>query len=342
MKAALKKSPPPEHRLPPFSGTIVPDLRPLLLAASLVLTALPAHSAAVGLSAPTAADADSGWLEYSRYKLHQGSEWTARKINSWFGDQPFENGGKVSNGRLKISTLWRRDKGTDLNVRFSVRMHLPNLRDKAYLFFGRENEAELISDTPEAFTRQQQLLRESHKKDDTFFAGIGTTRNKMDFRLGIRSGYKVYAQARYRHGWSLSERDALAFRQTAFWRVHDGFGATTSLDYEHYFGHQLSARWLNAATITEDTHGWEWSTSLGLYKKYDQLRELSLELLANSKARSEVSVEEYGVRMKWSQPLLQRNWLTGELIVGHFWPRASAREERERSWALGIGAQMHF
>ena len=55
---------------------------------------------------------------------------------------------------------------------------------------------------------------------------------------------------------------------------------------------------------------------------------------------AEENVDEYGVRMKWTQPVY-REWLIGEFIVGHYWPQREDRE-RERAWAMGVNLEMRF
>jgi len=100
-----------------------------------------AHSAADPLSPAAGAD-DDGVLDKTRYYVHYGVEWVARGVDGWFGDKPFEEGGRVA-GAIVLSFLWRQDEGLDYLTRFRVRVDLPNLRDKAYLFVGRDNEREL-------------------------------------------------------------------------------------------------------------------------------------------------------------------------------------------------------
>lgn len=282
------------------------------------------------------------WLENSREQVRAATEWVARGIDGWFGDKPFEEGGKVSQGRLGLRTLWRQDDGFDFNLRFSARMELPNLRDRAYLFVGRENERELVTDKPETFSRQQQLLSESRHQDETFFAGLGfAIRDSIETRIGVRGGYKFYAQARYRHSWHFSEKDELEFRETVFWTVSDGFGSTTSLDYEYLLGPSLAFRWLNSGTFSQKTDGMAWATSAGLYKAFGRDRLLSGEALVNGETGIGVGIREYGLRVKWQQPVY-RDWLIGEVILGHFWPRKDELSERGRSWAVGAGLEMRF
>lgn len=313
---------------------------PLLL----VLIVPVASAAEPGLSpnpvSPEAAQ-EEGILDTTRSHVRGFSLWLGESVNDWFGDRPFEDGGKVTNGRLGLRNLWRQDEGWDTNVRFRARFDLPNLRDKAYVFIGRQNERELLTDQSEAFTREQLLLEERRKEDQTGFAGLGVAlRKNLDFRVGVRGGLKFYTQARYRKQWALSEQDRIEFRETIFWNNKDKFGSTTALDYEHAFTPKLSLHWQNATTISEKTDDFAWGSSLGLFRRYGDDRMLSGEMVVTGETGAKENIDEYGVRMKWTQPVY-RDWLIGEFIVGHYWPQREDRE-RDRSWAAGVNLEMRF
>ena len=238
-------------------------------------TTAPTAIAPASEAAPPAAPPGEGVLEATRSALRSSTEWLARGVDNWFGDKPFDQGGSVSEGRLSVSVLRRRDTGTDVDVRLKARFRLPNLEaHSGYLFFGRDNPQEVVSDTPETFSRQQRQLPE-RAAERSFFAGVGfALREQVDVRLGVRGGLKPYAQARYRRPWALGRRDQIEFRQTLFWSVADHLGSTTALAYEHAASPTLALRWLNAATVTQVERKVEWSSSLGAYKLLHQQRQM--------------------------------------------------------------------
>lgn len=284
---------------------------------------------------------EEGILETTRRQVRGFSLWLGESVNDWFGNRPFEDGGRVTNGRLGLRNLWRQDEGWDTTVRFRARFDLPNLRDRAYAFIGRQNERELLTDQSETFTREQLLLEEQRREDQTGFAGLGVgLRKNLEFRVGVRGGLKFFTQARYRKQWALSEQDRIEFRETIFWNNKDQFGSTTAFDYEHAFTPKLSLNWRNATTISEKTDDFAWGSSLGLFRRFGDDRMLSGEMVVAGETGARENVEEYGVLMKWTQPVY-REWLIGEFIIGHYWPQREDRE-RERSWALGINLEMRF
>lgn len=301
----------------------------------------PAPAAQAQPSAAPEDTTDEGVMEKTRESVRSTTVWLARGVDSWFGDIPFEKGGRVTDGRLSVGVLTRQVEGTDVNVRFNARVRLPNVERQAYAFVGRDNQREVIADTPGALTRQQRLLEE-RPEDQSFFAGLGLPLTDVfDFRAGVRGGLKPYAQARYREPWHLSERDLLEFRETVFWALSDRFGSTTALSYQHAVSATLGIRWLNAASITQASRNFEWSSVLGAYRNFGDERLLSLEALIIGKSGTGVSLSDYGVQTKWEQRIY-RDWLFGEFIVGHFWPRKDAASVREPSWAFGANVKMRF
>jgi len=155
----------------------------------------------------------------------------------------------------------RQDEGFDWLTRFRVRLDLPNIRERAYLFVGRDNEKEVVSDRPEGFTRREQLLQET-REDQSFFAGVGAqVAEVLSLRAGLRGGFKPYTQARYRDSWDLTRRDAIELTQTLFWTLDDGFGSTTALNYGHLFEPSLALRWNSAATWAQYTDGVAWQAA---------------------------------------------------------------------------------
>ncbi|THU04623.1 hypothetical protein E9531_03475 [Lampropedia puyangensis] len=279
-------------------------------------------------------------MESARDYTYGASYWLASTVDGWFGDEPFDDKGKVS-GYVRLNSLWDQREGVKVNARFRLRVGLPNLKDKAYAFIGQDNKDEIVRDQPEAFTREQMLLRESRRGDQSFFAGLGYDfQDNLDFRVGFRGGLNPYVQARYRTQWQLSPRDMVYFRESLFWSVKDSFGSTTVVDYEHALTSSLLARWSTVGTITRRTDGFEWQSSVGLIKDFPGIRTASVEALVQG-TTGEVDISNYGIRTSWRQPVY-KDWLFGKVTLGHFWPKDKVLVSRERAWALGLSVEMHF
>ena len=286
---------------------------------------------------------DQPLIEGARNQVRTLSESVARNVDSWFGDRPFEDGGKVSQGRLSLSVLHRRDQGTDVDVRFTARFKLPNFEKSAYLFVGREDPRELLKDNPAALNTKQQLLV-SRPEDRSFLGGLGLNLgDHVSFRVGVSAHLQPFVQARYDKPWLLAPNHLLGFRETLFWSRKERFGSTTALSYEFTVQPQLALRWLTAATITQETRNIEWSSTLGAYRTFAKQRLLSGELLFTGSGTRGTGVgqSDRGVLVKWEQPLY-KEWLVGEVVGGHFWPKADVSSPRGRAWAIGASLKMHL
>ena len=298
-----------------------------------------------GAATPTAGadepEVEGEVLETTRRAVRSTFEWLARGVDSWFGDRPFEEGGSVTDGRMTLSVLERHGDRTDWNLRFNARFRLPNVERQTYLFVGRDNEREVVTDQPAATTQRERLRAES-SADQSFFVGLGVwLREHVDVRLGLRGAFRPYAQLRYSRPWQLTPADLVEFRQTLFWTVTDQVGSTTALSYERALSETQALRWLNLATITRRTERFEWSSVFGHYTLLGKERVLALEALAAGRQGVGVDVDDYGLRVRWEQPT-HRDWLLVELIGGRFWPRADAASPRIGTWAVGVGLKMKF
>jgi hypothetical protein len=312
-------------------------------AATSTTTTTATTTATVSTPPPTATEAA---IETTRRSARSSAEWLARGVDGWFGDTPFEDGGKVSDGRFNIGLYKRRDQSAHLDVRFNAHFRLPNFEKNAYLFIGRDDPREVIRDTPNAVAGQQRLLSD-RPGDRSFLGGLGVSVvNALDLRIGFGARLKPYVQARYDKPWAVADGQVIDFRETVFWSRADRWGATTALSYEVTVSPTLVGRWLNAATITQTSRNFAWSSTLGAYQAMGYQRLLSLELLANGTGNngndnSPAGSSDLGVLVKWEQPVY-KNWLLGEMVAGHFWPRPDADTPRGRAWALGAGLKMLF
>jgi hypothetical protein len=310
-----------------------------LAAAAAASAASPAAGNEAGRVAMPQAEAPGA--EAVRAGVRSTALWLARGVDSWFGDKPFSDGGSVTEGRLGLSLLHRPPDDDSLSLRFNARFRLPNLEDKAYVFVGRDDPREVVTDQPGAFTRPQRLQRET-PEDNRFFAGVGVLlRETTDLRVGFRGGLKPYVQLRYRQPVMLGERRLADFRQTFFWTLDDRLGSTTAVSVERAVHADLAVRWLVSGTVTQASRRLAVASNLGAYRLFGHRRQLALELIATAEQHTGVGLTDYGLQARWQQPL-HVDWLVGEVLVGHFWPRADASVPREPGWAAGLTLTLHF
>lgn len=281
-------------------------------------------------------------VETAREATRSAAIWLASGVDSWFGNRPFSEGGEVKDGELSVKFYSRQDQKTDYSVTFNARFKLPNLESHTYLFTGRDTKAGLVSDRPAVFANKQRLLQPNSTLDNSFFAGLGrAVGDSVDARIGFQGGLKLYAQGRYRKDWKLNENDSAEFSQTVYWTQADQLGSSTVASIQRQFSPTLVGRWLNVVDVTQNDTDAEWNTSLGVFKSLGQQRLLSVELLASAKQNTGLPLTDYGIQMRWEQPVLH-NRLMGEVVFGHFWPQSLVDSDRSKAWAVGTGVKMKF
>lgn len=285
------------------------------------------------------ADKNIHWLEKTRKATYNFTFSTVRAVDNWFGELPFEeNGGKVS-GNLRLRYLWKQTEGSNITPRFRLQAHLPNTKDKAYVFIGRDNKQEELKDQPENLSREQLLQSENSREEDSFFAGVGyLLAESIELRLGVHNGWKGYVQARYQTDWSLTENTRFIFRESIFWSIYDHLGSTSVLNLEHQLKSDLLIRWSNSGTITQRSSTFSWYSSISLHQSYSEQRFSSIEYIIKGRTKDS-ALYDYGVNVSWGQPIY-KTWLRGKFTLGHFWPKK--REERRTSWAIGASVDLLF
>ncbi len=326
-----------------------PRLGPVALLCAALVGSAHAHAQAPTAparpepEAPTAADTAIDAAETTQRAARSTAEWLARGIDGWFGDKPFDDVERVSHGRFDIGLFKRQDQSPSLDVRFDARFRLPNLERRAYVFIGRDDRRDAIQDTPEAASLRQRL-RADGRNDRSFLAGLGLgLAGGFDVRLGLSSRARPYAQLRWRQQWQPAEQQLVDFRQTVFLTRADRLGSTTALAWETRLSPRWTLRWLNSTTITQVSRNFEWSSSLNAYREFSGTRVLSGEaVLAGEGTRGTgTGYSDAGLLLKWEQPL-HEDWLRGEVMLGHFWPRPDKQSERGRAWAAGASVKLRF
>jgi hypothetical protein len=301
-----------------------------------------------------AIEAAGALADRSRRRLYQ----TACAANLWmdglFGGSPNRQAARDITGRVELSAIDQAVGGTKLRAKVKAEFELPTLEGRLKAFVGRDDQDDFVSDRSEGFALRSSLF--GLESEDKWLAGLGYGLpgrffSDSDVRVGvkIREDPEVFAQGRYRKNLFVGERTAWRFRETLFWKnTRDGFGSTTSLDWDRMLAPSLLLRWGNVGTITEATDGMSWRSVLVLYQNlsrtFDSMldsrpRAIAYEAFMRGDTEGVVN-EEYGLRLIYRQTIL-RSYLFAEIVAGYSWPRGED-DEREGAETIGFGLEMAF
>ena len=270
--------------------------------------------------------------------------------NLWFdglfGGEPDVKNARNVSGRVELSTLYTEFDGLHVKPRLRLRYNLPSLERRVNVFLGRDDRDQLVEDRQEGFAIRSAAF--GLETEEQWLAGLGYSPpgrwgSKLDFRVGgkLKTAPEVFAQARYRHNLFQGIRNVWRLRETVFWENREGFGSTTSLDFDHVLSRNLLLRWGNVGTVSESTEGMTWRSASVAYYNLHRQRALALEVFLRGATQAEVKLSEYGTRAIYRQPV-GKPYLFGDLIVGYTWPREQRDQPREGSTMVGLGLELLF
>lgn len=293
-----------------------------------------------------AAEEEAG-LEKSRRVLYESLCSAGLWFDGLLGGEPDVETARKIQGRLELTGIHSDYWGTDTKVRLRLRYDLPNLKHRFNLFLGREEPDEAIQDRRELLPVQSALL--DLDEDQEWLAGFGYSppgrrASKFDFRTGVKvkSETEVYFQGRWRGNLFVGDTAVWRFRETLFYENRDGFGLTSSVDYNKALRDTLLVRWANIGTFSEATDGLAWRSTALLYQNLRRRRALAYEVFVRGETDDPVRVREYGARAIYRFPLKRRQWLFGEVIAGWTFPRGDDETDRSSSPQVGIGVDLLF
>jgi hypothetical protein len=267
-------------------------------------------------------------------------------MDGLFGHERNLDVARSTSGFLETSTVYSQYDGWQPKARFRVRFDLPNLQKHVSAMVGRDNEEEFRRDRTERFAVRSQFP--GLESNSAWLAGLGysfpgSDRFKTDFRVGVSGTRhpKLFAQQPTRYTVFGDEDDLFYLRATPFYNTTDHFGLTTGADYDHVLSRFLMLRLSQVGTLSQNTDGVDWRSSVILYHNLREERALAYELLIRGETDAEVALQEYGGRVVYRHPLLPRK-LYGEFLVGYTWPRLEKEESRDGSAEVGLSLEVPF
>jgi hypothetical protein len=292
------------------------------------------------------APVEQGPLDNSRRLLAETFCSATLWLDGLFGQPDVENARAVS-GRVELSTIYTEADGTEPRARLRLKYDLPNLERRVNLFLGRDDRDDFVRGRQEGFAIRSSVF--GVETQDRWLAGLGYSppgrwKERLDFRVGARlsSAPEAFVQGRLRRNVFVGDRSVWRLRETVFYENRDGFGSTSSADFDYVLRRRaLLFHWGTVGTVSEATDGADWRSATVLYQNLGSRSALAYELFLRGSTGDEVDIREYGARSVYRRPL-NREWLYGELIGGYTWPRESLAEPREGSVLIGFGLELLF
>lgn len=266
-------------------------------------------------------------------------------LDGLFGDRPFDpKAGKIT-GNVSLNIESRQNSGLELAPRIRSSVKLPQASQKFDLFFDRDKESQSIDGTSNALRSDTKTQAE----ESTNQLGIGYQVYKgladlLNFRIGIRlhsTRPELFARSRYNLTFAETSTDRWNFEQTLFWKITEGFGETSGLEYQSHLGGPYLFRWQSGATYSESSIGTQWNSSISIFHALSDENAIQWSYGANGETGLADPVANHGPRVMFRQRL-SRRWLVLELYTGVDHVKTALEPVRQSQAYFGAKIEAHF
>ncbi len=286
-----------------------------------------------------------GMLDAARRELYETLCGATLWLDGLFGRYGSLEWAEKVNGRAELSVLRSDLQGTKVKTGLDVNVRLPHLEERLHAFFGRSDPQDYVRDRQEGFGLRSQFA--SLENEEKWLGGLGyslpgAAGEHVSFRAGVAGGIHAIAfgQAVYRQNVVVSDRDLWRLREVAFWRSREGFGFTSSADYDHILSRNLLLRWGSIGTVSEGSHGLDWRSALVLYQNLHSTRAIAYEAFARG-VTGTTGLTEYGGRLIYRQSAF-RPWFFVDVVGGYSWLRLEPGQPLEGTTSVGLGCELWF
>ena len=285
-------------------------------------------------------DRPESWLDRSHSYLSQRLCEPAAWFDGFFGDpRALEETPVGTFIRMRNSLQWDQSEGWSFGLRARGNIELPRVSDRVRLLISRDEDLSgELRDGPGADDgddRTRLGLR---------FIVSEQARSQLDFDGTVRTtsrGLNPRLRARYRYVHGLTENSLARLTQTVFWERSDGFGTTSRLDLEWLPDRDRLIRWTGQGTVSQESDGMDWRTSVTAFQQLDLRTALRSEIGVFGFTSPSFETEEYFVALRLRRQFA-RPWLYYEIQPERAWPLDLDTGRRGADWRLTFTLEIQF
>jgi hypothetical protein len=258
----------------------------------------------------------------------------ADKVDRFFGVPRSDLEAAYSSLRISVEQFWHENNSSDTNLRLRGKIHLPRINERVSLIFS-EDEGEGGDfyeqnnlDNPEIESINANLQ----------FNILDRVRNRLDFRIGLRSSLKAKTSIRYRYELPSGDNIQHRFAQTLYFIDGDGFGSLSRYELDRALSQTSLLRWSNDLRVEDDIAGTNWGSQLSYSRQVsDQTALLFFTRINAQTDPNYIQNFDFGFRLRKN---IGRPWLFAELEPGHSWTKISEHLPRQSSFFLFLRIEM--
>ncbi|MDG2090796.1 MAG: hypothetical protein P8J61_06795 [Gammaproteobacteria bacterium] len=136
-----------------------------------------------------------GWLDQTQTQASNSVNNFADTIDRFFGEPRSDLEAAYSSLRINVEQLWHENNNSDTNLHLRGKIHLPRINERVSLLFSDdEGEGADFYEQNNIESPEQESINANLQ-----FNILDRVRNRLDFRIGLRSSLKVKTSMRYRY-----------------------------------------------------------------------------------------------------------------------------------------------
>ena len=276
------------------------------------------------------------WLDRSHSYISERLCEPAAWFDGFFGDaRSFEETPIGTFIRVRNSADWDEDGGWGYGLGVSANIMLPRVSDQLRLLVTRDQ------DVTGEFRDGSDVRDSDRTRLGLRFIASERARSQFDIDASVGSGLNPELRGRYRLVRGMTSRSLIRATQTGFWERKDGFGITSRLDYEWLPDRDQLIRWTGQGTVSQESEGIDWRTSVIAFRQLTTRTALRSELGIIGYTRPSFEVKEYFAAVRYRRQFL-RPWLFFELQPERAWPIDQDTGERSADWRFTLTLEVQF
>lgn len=229
----------------------------------------------------------------------------SNKVDRFFGSKRGDD--EVNGTQIRLTYLGTKTEGEDLEHEglIKFRLKLPYLERLLKVSFKKDPKDKTEDSEPKAPAKAEE--KSAVKK-----IGEAIINEPKKWSFNIQTGVKVeippqfFANFRLRRSAFFGKWE-FRISQEFFWFSRDGFGETTTIDFDRPVMDDLLFRLRNTATWRDEDDEFETNHGPYLYWRIDQKRAVSFSALAQGKSRPSFHIHNYQGNLSYRQ-LIYKRW----------------------------------
>ncbi|MBN4059893.1 MAG: hypothetical protein COA71_00555 [SAR86 cluster bacterium] len=275
-----------------------------------------------------------GWLDQTQALASNSANNFADKVDRFFGLPRSDLEAAYSSLRISVEQLWHENNNSATNFHLRGKIHLPRINERVSLLFS-EDEGEGVD-----FYEQNNIGNSEQQSINANlqFNILDRVRNRLDFRIGLRSSLKAKTSIRYRYELPRGDSVQHRFAQTLYFVDGDGFGSLSRYELDKALTPTSLLRWSSDLRVEENFSGAHWASQLSYSRQVSDQTALLFFTRINAQTNPGfIQNYDLGFRLRKN---IGRPWLFAELEPGHAWTKIVEGAKRQSSFFLFFRIEM--